>query len=170
MSVVSANPMERLQSLTVADVMSRPVTVVPGCARMEEAARILADADASGAPVVDDAGHCIGVLSAADFLRFEVLKAQPDQYDRGDWAAGGEAAPRDSVRRFMTPAVQTAPAHESLLKAAAVMCLEHIHRLIVLDHRGEPIGVVSTLDVMSAMLAAIDEASQRRSSETRSTA
>lgn len=167
MSVASASSLERLQSLTVADVMTRRVTVVPGCARMEEAARILAEAAASGAPVVDAAGRCIGVLSATDFLRFEVEKAGRQPYVPVDWTGVVNCTelPLESVQRFMTPAVQTVSMNESLLKAAEIMCLEHIHRLVVLDEHSAPMGVVSTLDVMSALIAAMDEEYQRRQTQ-----
>ena len=37
------------------------------------------------------------------------------------------------------------------------MLAEHIHHLIVLDERAVPIGVVSTLDVISALIAICDE-------------
>ena len=62
----------------------------------------------------------------------------------------------------MTPAVQTVGADESLIRAAEVMCIGHIHRLIVLDERSAPVGVVSTLDLMSALIASVDEEHQRR--------
>src|SRR5690606_16683525 len=144
--------------------MTRQVTVIPSCARMPEAARILAQADASGAPVVDDAGRCIGVLSATDFLKYEVAINDPDGYDPVDWTGVAECIerPTECVRRYMTPAVQTVGAGESLIRAAEVMCIGHIHRLIVLDERSAPVGVVSTLDVMSALIAAVDEEHQRR--------
>ena len=37
------------------------------------------------------------------------------------------------------------------------MMAEHIHHLIVLNERAAPIGVVSTLDVISALIAICDE-------------
>ena len=92
MTEQTTNPLLRLQSLTVADVMTRRVTAIPGCARMQEAARILAEADASGAPVVDAAGRCIGVLSATDFLKYEVVKSDPNYYDPVDWTKLAECA------------------------------------------------------------------------------
>ncbi len=59
MLAVSSNPLERLQGLTAADVMSRNVTVIPDGASMEEAAGILTAAAASGAPVVDATGRAL---------------------------------------------------------------------------------------------------------------
>jgi CBS-domain-containing membrane protein len=161
-SVLHDNP-ERLQGLTVGDVMSRKVITISASADMAEAANALSGAGASGAPVVDADGRCIGVLSATDFLKYE-----------GSRGAGGRRThvrtgdrnylPRNSVRRFMSTAVQTVPRDATLMHAARVMCVEHIHRLLVLDDRSSPVGVVSTLDVIAALIGAVDECLQRQSS------
>jgi CBS domain-containing protein len=59
-----------LQALTAADLMSRNVVPLPQEMRLRDAALVLHRARVSGAPVVDEQGRCIGVLSAADFLRW----------------------------------------------------------------------------------------------------
>src|SRR5262249_25666525 len=46
-----------------------PVTI-PRRAPLRDAARLLRRAGASEAPVVDERGRCVGILSAADFLRW----------------------------------------------------------------------------------------------------
>jgi CBS-domain-containing membrane protein len=151
---------DRVQALTVADVMSRHLTVIPTSASMHDAACVLADNLASCAPVVDDAGTCVGVLSASDFLTFEI-----DRTGRVVAAHGrevntpmkGDQLPWNSVRKFMSTAVQTVPAESTLVHASEVMCSEHIHRLFVLDKRGVPVGVVSTLDVVAALVKATKE-------------
>jgi nucleotide-binding universal stress UspA family protein len=49
--------------------MTGPVEVIRHTTSLREAAQLLRRARISGAPVVDDEGRCIGVLSAADFVR-----------------------------------------------------------------------------------------------------
>jgi CBS domain-containing protein len=66
-----------LTTLTVADVMSRPVEVIPRGLTLRAAAQRLRQADVSGAPVVDEEGRCVGVLSAADFLRCTARSSTP---------------------------------------------------------------------------------------------
>lgn len=61
---------ERLLDLTAGDVMTRDVATIPHRATMAEAARLLRDACVTGAPVIDERGRCVGVLSATDFLRW----------------------------------------------------------------------------------------------------
>ncbi|MEM9657603.1 MAG: CBS domain-containing protein, partial [Planctomycetota bacterium] len=60
----------------------------------------------------------------------------------------------------MSTGVQSIEAEASLLKAARVMCAQHVHRLIVLDEGSTAVGVVTTLDVASALVAAVDEERQ----------
>jgi CBS domain-containing protein len=71
---------ELLLARTAEDVMAREVVTIPRRASLRDAARLLRRADVSGGPVVDDEGRCVGMLTAADFLR---------------WAEGGypDAAP-----------------------------------------------------------------------------
>jgi CBS-domain-containing membrane protein len=59
-----------LLELTAEEVMSRDVVTVPRTMPLRDAARLLRRADVSGAPVVDERGRCVGVLTAADFLRW----------------------------------------------------------------------------------------------------
>jgi CBS-domain-containing membrane protein len=159
MSDSSNNPIKRLQDLRVADAMSRKVACISGSDTMHRAAGVLANHSATGAPVIDDAGRCIGVLSATDFITFEMerseeLPAHGRVTNRPP--RGGDVA-WNSVQRFMATAVQTISDQAPLLQAAKMMCGEHIHRIVVLDDRSIPIGIVTTLDVVSALLSAINE-------------
>jgi CBS-domain-containing membrane protein len=58
----------------------------------------------------------------------------------------------------MSHAVQSIAAHRSLLAAARMMCDGHLHRLVVLDAAGRPEGMISTMDVVAALLNTVDEA------------
>src|SRR5215204_1001615 len=61
---------ERLLDLTAEDVMKGELVTVPRWAPLREVAALLRGHQISGAPVVDDQGDCVGVLTAADFLRW----------------------------------------------------------------------------------------------------
>jgi CBS domain-containing protein len=58
-----------LFSLTAADLMGPEVTTVPAGASLAAAAAALTAAGVRGAPVVDEAGRCIGVLTVSDLAR-----------------------------------------------------------------------------------------------------
>lgn len=57
-------------TLQAADLMSRDVVTIPQDMSLRAAAHLLFQNQISGAPVVDADGRCIGVLSAADFVRW----------------------------------------------------------------------------------------------------
>jgi CBS-domain-containing membrane protein len=159
------NGANRLESLRVRDVMSHEVSVIAASASMHQAAHILDASHTTGAPVVDSEGRCVGILSAADFVTFEIYRTgdEPRSYERLiNSPPKGEYVPWNAVRRFMTTAVQTVSAEAPLLEAAGIMCAEHIHRLVVLNERSIPVGIITTLDVVAAMTQAADEEKQRR--------
>lgn len=56
------------EMLTVADVMTRDVITVAPDTPVQEVARLLYDKHISGAPVIDAAGHLVGILSEGDLM------------------------------------------------------------------------------------------------------
>jgi CBS-domain-containing membrane protein len=154
--------LERVLSLRVSDVMSRDLATVSANSTMAEAAQVLCSKGVSGAPVVDELGHCVGILSTRDF-------AERDRLEGSDFmGASGftshelvrpnsnvpnhlEQIREDSVRRHMQPAIQTVSGEASVVNAARIMCSEHIHRLVVLDETSHPVGVASSLDLLNAI-------------------
>ncbi len=156
---------ERLLSLRVADVMAKNVLHVSENDTMEQAAVKMVGRDVSGAPVVNEMQQCVGVLSATDFLRFQVCGEAVAA--SGDHHVLEHRSPEspfqinersvDHVGRHMSAAVQAIAADESLLKAAREMCAAHVHRLPVLDSTGAVIGLISSLDIVAAVVHAVEE-------------
>lgn len=134
---------ERLQSLRVADVMARRVVLVEVDLPLFKAAATFREHRINAAPVVDAAGLCVGMLSATDLLRH---MAEP---------RATEPIPR--ARDYMTSAVQSVAPEMPILLAARIMCVQHVHRLVVLDQLGKPIGVISSMDIIAALGNAMDE-------------
>jgi CBS domain-containing protein len=56
--------------LTAGDLMNRDLVVIPRQMLVREAARLLHRAQVSAAPVVDEHGRCVGLLSPADVFRW----------------------------------------------------------------------------------------------------
>jgi hypothetical protein len=63
---------DRLSALRVADVMARNVVTVNESQSMGEVAQVLQDNEVSSAAVVNDRGHCVGVITATDFVKRDV--------------------------------------------------------------------------------------------------
>jgi CBS domain-containing protein len=158
-----------LNTMTAADLMSTTVVTVPRAMSLRGAAHLLSQADISGAPVVDDSGRCVGVLSATDFIAWA---------DRGEHAArrrpvhigavhhsawqliDDAAAPANTVGEFMTDDPVMVTPDTPIMTLARMMRDAHIHRLIVVDAAGRPVGIVSTMDILAAVAElgpAVDE-------------
>jgi CBS domain-containing membrane protein len=153
---------ERLLTLRVADAMSKEVVCVSLRDSMAEAAQKLVKHSISGAPVVDEEQRCAGMLSAIDFVK---KQAQPGKSGeagqrgphKGDGSHGGDPFAGDLVRDHMTAPVTSIAASQPLLAAARAMCGRHIHRLPVQDDEGRTIGIITALDVVAALINAIEE-------------
>jgi CBS domain-containing membrane protein len=68
----------------------------------------------------------------------------------------------DLVMARMTPAVQTVRADVPLLKAGRIMWAQHVHRLPVVDSQGRVIGIITSSDMVAALVQAADEAESCR--------
>lgn len=158
----------RLESLQVQDVMSKDVVQVSANQTMSEAATVFADHGVSAAPVMDEQGHCDGILSATDFLCRECREAESGEHSltsdshrlvspAGDGPMYIGSLSENLVSSHMTRAVQSVAPDVSLLKAATIMNAEHVHRLPVIDNHGRAMGLISTMDIVSSLLNAIDE-------------
>ena len=157
---------ERLLTLRVVNVMSRDVIQVSPRQNMADAADLLFEHEISGAPVVDESGRCVGVLSATDFVRERCRRRVRAQGpDREPGVSPGDVLPGQACVGFdahrvadhMTPILHSISEGSTLVEAARSMCDHHIHRLMVLDDHGHLRGVLSSLDVAAAFISAIEE-------------
>jgi CBS-domain-containing membrane protein len=148
-------------SLTANDLMSRDVVLIPQETSLRAAARMLAQPGISGAPVVDQRGRCVGVLSATDFMRWaegmpaaqEALLPAPDFCS--DWQVLELLSlPADCVRSFMTADPVVVQPTATIQELCRRMVDAHIHRIVVVDALNRPIGVVSSTDILAAIARA----------------
>jgi len=145
--------------LTAADLMSRDVVSIPQDMSLRAAAHLLSQAHITGAPVVNAEGQCVGVLSATDFLHSVEEPNRPYLTTRSVTADANcewqytdlEAVPADDVRTHMTSDPVTVAPETSICAMAEMMVEAHIHRVIVTDKGGRPIGMVSSTDILAAV-------------------
>jgi len=121
----------------------------------EEAVAFLVDSGFSAAPVIDEAGRPVGVISRTDVVvyhrqRLLLPAAAPYYFESADEiaAAVGEERAAACVADVMTPAVFSVAPHLPLGEVAGQMTELHVHRLFVVDDSGVLVGVVSALDLL----------------------
>jgi CBS domain-containing protein len=153
------SPSKPFFALTAEELMTREVVTIPEEMSLSAAARLLLRAHISGAPVVDPEGVCVGVVSATDFL---ALAERDCPVAAGPCAApmcvcsewqvmDPSALPPDEVRDHMTADPVTVRPSTPVGEVARTMLDAHIHRVIVVDGRGHPVGVVSSYDLIAAV-------------------
>jgi CBS-domain-containing membrane protein len=163
---------ERLESLRVADVMTRNVVSVRRGDSIAEVVSQFLARGISSAPVVDDDSRCVGMVSLRHLMGAPAERLAPhDRRTRmsvGDSEVGepsrnveSESAPdatmSPTVEEVMNHGVQTVAPETAVIAAAKIMCLQHTHRLVVLDHQGRPAGIVSSMDIVSTLVNAMEE-------------
>jgi predicted transcriptional regulator len=195
-----------LLHMTASDLMTQDLVLLRDDMPLRKAAMVLLENQVGGAPVIDEKGKCVGVLSATDFLRLAVKRAdvtkplspplpitcpfqakhrrngeevilctlppgvcpiQVRQKNAGgreiivcsqphcvltDWQViDVEKLPIDEVRNYMTADPATVVADTPIRVLALRMIDAHVHRLIVVDKKHRPVGIVSTTDVLAAV-------------------
>ncbi len=147
---------------TAADLMvSNPISIRAEAA-VAEAISLFADKRIAAAPVIDEAGHPIGVVSRSDLL---VHDREHERHSAGEhdyyFAQTFEADddPREgkthknTVAELMTPAVFAVSPDTPVDRVVSDMVGLHVHRLFVVDDDGILVGVISTMDVLKHLKA-----------------
>jgi CBS-domain-containing membrane protein len=147
-----------LTQLTAAELMTRDLVTIPEEMSLRAAAHLLSQAHVSGAPVVNRQQRCVGVLSATDFVHWAEEGCDATVGHRAveapvcDWEVIDiEVLPADEVRGHMTPDPVTARPATPVSEVARMMIDAHIHRVIIVDERGKPVGIVSSTDILAAV-------------------
>lgn len=148
------------QRVTVFQVMSREVICLKPEASVESLRATLVENGISGAPVVDDGGKVVGIVSITDVVR--------DQHERGETMEETEEVRLQSkggvtyspgpgfrvidagatVADVMSRKVITIRENTSLAQASEMMARSHVHRLPVVSETGKVVGLVSSLDIL----------------------
>ncbi|GAB3979466.1 CBS domain-containing protein [Actinoallomurus acanthiterrae] len=129
-----------------------PVVTVPRGWTVKQAVRLLYERDITAAPVVDDDGRMVGIVSEMDLLRRE-FEADPRAYLRP--AAQPESPPPAVVEEVMNPNVRTVRETDDVLKLVDMMITTGVKSVPVLRD-ADLIGIVSRRDLMG-ILAEGDE-------------
>lgn len=156
----SGTPEQLADQTPVSEVMTSDVVCVRADVSIDVLIESMLERGFSGAPVVDERGKAIGVVSKTDLLR--------ELHERGDTieappkklrTRGGlefqlrpgfhvEELARTTVGEIMMPVAFTLTESAPISQAAALMAFEGVHRVPVLARDGTVVGIVSSLDIL----------------------
>jgi predicted transcriptional regulator len=151
-----------LDAIQVHDAMSPIGFTVSPIQGVDHVAKLFQQHSQFAAPVVDELGKCIGIITSSDLVQYQAQLAEVDSHiDRGmtfetehratDGCIELVAHPFSEVQRHMSTCLQTIDRFSSLGLASRIMREQHIHHLIVLDESLRPAGILSSLDILSKL-------------------
>lgn len=123
--------------LKVEDIMTKNVMTVAPNTKVDDLAWGLTQKGVSGAPVQDAGGHLLGLVTKSDL-------ADPNRPNKLHGATAEDV---------MSPFVFAVNTGDSVLDAAKRMVETGSHRLVVVDEQGHLAGIVSTMDVVRALVS-----------------
>jgi len=126
-------------AVTAVDLMTRNPVSIRSDLTIDEVIAFLTDTGYSAAPVIDEAGRPVGVVSRTDVVVYDRARATSD--------AGTAKVVR--AADLMTPAVFSVAPEATAHEVGREMVRLNVHRLYVVDDGGVLIGVISALDLLS---------------------
>ena len=132
--------------MKIAEIMRADVEVCAVGDNLAAAATRMWDADIGCLPVVDDAGHAIGMVTDRDVCMAALTR--------------GEPLHNIPVAIAMSKEVRACPPDATLAQAEQIMRAGQIRRLPVVDAEGALVGIVSLADL--ARLAAPEDGASGR--------
>ncbi|WP_329625220.1 CBS domain-containing protein [Streptomyces sp. NBC_01255] len=119
-----------MKHMKVGGLMTDDVVSAVPAASFREVAKMLAEHDISGVPVVDEDDHVVGVVSESDLLARHEL----------------------TVRKLMSTPAVTVHAEETVADAARLMVRRGVERLPVVDEEERLVGIVTRRDLLCVYL------------------
>ncbi len=126
-----------LKSVRVRDYMATELVTLRPDTEILRAVHTLLKNDIAAAPVVDEDGNLVGILTERDCMRVVLNAGYHSEY-------GGH------VSEYMSKEDETIAAEESIVDAAKLFLGERFHRYPVVEN-GRLVGQMSRRDVMRAL-------------------
>lgn len=161
-----ASAKKKIGKFTVGDIMHRDVLAVDADWPLDKLAGFLTDNSISGAPVTDEHGELIGVVSLTDLVRHNSMTDKDTDannthdvylYELERHVSNEELrvfhAQYESpiqVREIMTPMIFRVSEKDSVKDVAETMLKGNIHRVFV-TRKGKLKGIITALDMLQVI-------------------
>ena len=163
----------RLGTLLAKDLMSTTILILKDGMTVDDAKEQLRAKRHSGAPVIDKEGKLVGTFSVRDIIQTKA-PAPTQQELRNELAAGSgswlladqidatsDEEPVQYVGNRMRKNISYVEEREPLIIVARRMCDHHMHRVPVVNHEMKLVGIISTMDILAALVHTADESEIR---------
>jgi len=152
---------DKVRPVLAGEIMNSEVISVSTTMDLRDLAKLFLENGITGAPVIDEAGELVGVISQTDLVYYNLTRGDelvldshfyhsarvegrhvPSGFQYEDFNSG-------CVADVMTPVVHSVTERASVESVARLMTRNHIHRVIV--RRGRTVaGIISALDLLQA--------------------
>lgn len=129
--VISIKKFISIPKIKVKEISSKQVLVISKEEPLKAAARIFSERKIRALPVVDSNNRLVGLITSTDVSR---------AYVEGDSAA--------KVEKYMRPEVPLIREDDDVYDAINLMMSKNIGRLVVIDEKGDPVGIITRTDVL----------------------
>jgi CBS domain-containing protein len=126
-----------IRATTVKEFMTKDVLTLHLDTPILRAVRMLRQANVTGAPVLDEHGRLVGILTEKDCMRVVLDSAY-------------HGMPGGLVKDYMSSNPESVSPDETLIQLAQLFINGRFHRFPVVDN-GRLIGIISRRDVMRAI-------------------
>ncbi|MFB6716899.1 CBS domain-containing protein [Streptomyces sp. NPDC056358] len=142
-----------MKRIKVGDLMTDEVVSVVPVTSFKEVAKLLAQHNISGLPVLDDEDRVVGVVSESDLLSRQAARhlVTGDVPDAVTTTAVSSEPEFTAAEVMSTPAV-TVHADETAPDAARLMMRSGVERLPVVDDEDRLVGIVTRRDLLRLFL------------------
>jgi CBS domain-containing protein len=149
-----------LQALTAAELMSDNPISLRKNAGIRDAIALMTDRGFAAAPVIDESGRPIGVITVTDILIHDrefvsylktgdpTVKGKLRTHARLPADMGIEVVDRTTIGEIMTPAIFTVMENATAAAVVQTLLSLRIHHLFVSDRQGILVGVISMGDIL----------------------
>ena len=150
------------ERITAQDIMTSDIVCLNEDLELRECEKILLEKGISGAPVVDVAGHLLGVLSKTDLVSHHFNYGEEGTGEKPTYkvenADGFHVVEFNTpkARDLMTPVPCVATEWATIHDLAALMVHKEVHRVVICRRR-KIVGIVTSMDILRAIASDLPE-------------